>query len=496
MLPVELKKLKNFIGWKMIGDKKMPMNIYTGNVGSSTDVLCRGSYEQAKAAVQTYGFTGIGFCFEEPWIGIDLDHCIVNGVLNEFSQGIMRQTRSYTEYSPSGTGIHIYAKGVLEKAVKTPAIEIYQTGRFFTVTERRIGTITTVSTIGHEVLRAITPREETTTRVRDSETSWLSQKLSEIKEGNRNNSFAAIAGFFRDKGFFKEDIFRILKPIALEASFDLQELDSVCRSIGRYKPSVQIESNETDSFLDFINDTNEINWLIPGVLADNTINIIAGLQESRKSWLLIDLAVAFATGTKWLGTIQVPKKRVLLIDQERPKAELQRRLRALIAARGIEPQELQGQMIPKAGTTYRMNLEQSFEGFSKYIAKERPDIVLVDSLKTFQNADITNNQSMQQVFENLKHLRNTYNVTFIILHHENKGAYLRNREGHEITAETIAGASSINEVPEGIFISVNHGPDSSILHHVKNSYGLKQSPIAFKVTDLKEDKSQISLEVI
>lgn len=494
MLPNELKTSSNFIGWKMVGDKKLPMNIHTGSIGSSTDKACRGSYIEAKEATTKYGFTGIGFCFEEPWVGIDLDDCVVNGVLNDYAQKIVRAVNSYTELSPSGTGIHIICKGSIPYAVKKAEIEIYQTGRFFTLTERALYNGHRIAEIQFSSLLEFIP-QDVPKQQKHTEASWIKEQLDNIKEGTRNNSFAAIAGLLRDKGFSKEDIFELLKPKAIELSFDLEELNGVCKSISRYQPTIT-QSSDDNSFLSFINDTQTVEWLIPDVLASNTINIIAGLQESRKSWLLIDLAIAFSSGVPWLGCYNVPKKKVMLIDQERPKAELQRRLTALISGRGLPLESFQGCLVPKTGTTYRMNLEQSFDAFSKLIIKERPDIVLIDSLKTFQSGDITNNQVMQDVFEKLKHIRNTFNITFVILHHENKGAYVRNREGNEVTAETIAGASSINEVPEGIFISVNHGPDSSILHHVKNSYGLKQAPIAFKITNLTEDRKNIAVEVI
>lgn len=498
IFPLELKKLPNFIGWKLTGEKKMPMNIHTGAIGSSTDAACRGSYEQAKEAVKKYGFTGIGFCLEAPYIGIDLDDCVVNGVPNEFAQEVIKRTKSYTEYSPSGTGIHIIARGPLEEAVKTPKIEIYQTGRYFTVSERPLNgirSVTNTETARLEDLYVSHSRQSATAGATDQ--SWIKQKLDEVKEGNRNNSFAAIAGLLRDKGFSQEDIFELLKPKAIELSFDLQELASVCRSIGRYKPTQQHTESEDNSFLSFIEDEEEIKWIIPEVIGDNTINIVAGLQESRKSWLLLDLAIALSTETAWLGKyIPTKKCKVLLIDQERPKAEMKRRLKALLKAKDIPFKMLQDQLIPKAGTTYRINLDQSYEALTKLIDKERPDVVLMDSLKASVSCDITDNKAMQDVFEKIKHIRNTMGTTFIFLHHENKGAYQRDREGNEITAETIAGASVINEVPEGLFVAVKHGQDASMLHHVKNSYGLKQSPFAFVVKDLTEDKSQIAVECI
>ena len=35
-----------------------------------------GTFEQAIAAKEKYGFAGIGFQFKEPYFGVDLDKCI------------------------------------------------------------------------------------------------------------------------------------------------------------------------------------------------------------------------------------------------------------------------------------------------------------------------------------------------------------------------------------------------------------------------------------
>jgi primase-polymerase (primpol)-like protein len=84
--------------------------------------------------------------------GIDLDKCrdAVTGVIAEWALAIVRRLDSYTEVSPSGTGLRIYARGTKpshERSVfkgNGRVIEIYDGltsegvpgGRFLTVTGR------------------------------------------------------------------------------------------------------------------------------------------------------------------------------------------------------------------------------------------------------------------------------------------------------------------------------------------------------------------------
>ncbi|MGG1624393.1 DNA primase, partial [Bacillus subtilis] len=88
-------------------------------------------------------YDGIGFMFskDDPFIGIDIDHCVNDGVLSPFAQEIIQTINSYTEYSPSGEGVHIIAKGKLP--LRGPGtgrknidkgLEVYRHGRYFTFT--------------------------------------------------------------------------------------------------------------------------------------------------------------------------------------------------------------------------------------------------------------------------------------------------------------------------------------------------------------------------
>ncbi|MGZ3621847.1 MAG: phage NrS-1 polymerase family protein [Ktedonobacteraceae bacterium] len=87
-------------------------------------------------------FNGIGYVFNEDLTGIDLDHCVKDGVIDEWALEIIKKLDSYTEFSPSGNGVHIYVKGEYPNGHKKKipneqedaAIEIYSKGRYFTVT--------------------------------------------------------------------------------------------------------------------------------------------------------------------------------------------------------------------------------------------------------------------------------------------------------------------------------------------------------------------------
>ncbi|EEM99639.1 hypothetical protein bthur0014_57110 [Bacillus thuringiensis IBL 4222] len=101
------------------------------------------SFEMVVEKYKQGGYDGIGFVFskQDDYVGIDLDKCCVDGELSELARDIMSIVPSYTEYSPSGNGIHIITKGKIPlrgpgtgKKVPSIGLEVYRHTRYFTFT--------------------------------------------------------------------------------------------------------------------------------------------------------------------------------------------------------------------------------------------------------------------------------------------------------------------------------------------------------------------------
>lgn len=89
---------------------------------------------------------GIGFVFtsDDPFVGIDLDGCVTPwGTLKQWARDIVETVNCYTEYSPSGMGVHCLCKGTLPVGnARTERVELYEEDRFFTVTAAPVPTLT------------------------------------------------------------------------------------------------------------------------------------------------------------------------------------------------------------------------------------------------------------------------------------------------------------------------------------------------------------------
>jgi primase-polymerase (primpol)-like protein len=99
------------------------------------------TYETAASA--TVG-DGIGLVLNgDGLVCIDLDDCVVNGKLNAEAQALIASLpKTFTEFSPSGRGVHIWGYANFKDGRRFQRnglkVEIYGTGRYITVTGRPI----------------------------------------------------------------------------------------------------------------------------------------------------------------------------------------------------------------------------------------------------------------------------------------------------------------------------------------------------------------------
>ncbi len=145
----ELQEYAQFVCWRYGAldqttgkRKKIPLNPKTGGAASVSEPTTWGSYDEAMALkARARLVDGIGFVFTEsdPFVGIDLDGCIDQaGNVSDQGAALLSAIDSYSEYSPSHTGVHILASGDLPAAIKTSGIEMYSTRRYFTFTGEQL----------------------------------------------------------------------------------------------------------------------------------------------------------------------------------------------------------------------------------------------------------------------------------------------------------------------------------------------------------------------
>ncbi len=332
----------------------------------------------------------------------------------------------------------------------------------------------------------------------------LEQRILDIQEGNRDQSFTSIAGSLRAKGYTPEAIFELLRPKAKEVDFADADLWRICQSVGRYEPNVKAGSDENVPAQDFLSDLEPVVWLVDGLIPEQGVGYVNGLEGTCKTWAVMDLAIELARGGKWLGKFPVEKRVAMFINQERPKNETQRRIAALLAGKGlgvydgnkfiITDTDIKQNLIFKSNTTIRIDLPQSYEAFRNDLIKTQTKVVLVDSWSTFHTKEESNNTENMMVLERIKTLRDELKCTFIFIDHENKASHNRNREGRTPDSGDQSGASAKARVAEFCLAVVAQDGESSFVYSTKATQGFKSAPFLIKVTDLNKEKTQIKVE--
>jgi len=145
--PGELRTADQFVCWceeDRDGDiTKVPYSVHGGRA-SSTNPKTWAPFEAAIAYAEEHSMSGVGFVFTEddPYAGIDIDKCrnSETGEIDQWARKIVDALDSYTEISPSGTGLHIFVKATLPGSNNRKGpLEMYESGRYFTLTGEHLG---------------------------------------------------------------------------------------------------------------------------------------------------------------------------------------------------------------------------------------------------------------------------------------------------------------------------------------------------------------------
>lgn len=153
-IPQELKFDALWCCWRKNEKGKVPYDVKNGTLAKSNDKSTFYSFKTILNYVQNYlvfdknnaMLGGIGLGIFNGFSAIDIDHCVdENGVISDMAQDIIDYCQSYTEFSPSKTGIRIIFKTNLKNFDKTKyytnnrkiGLEVYiegATNKFVTIT--------------------------------------------------------------------------------------------------------------------------------------------------------------------------------------------------------------------------------------------------------------------------------------------------------------------------------------------------------------------------
>ena len=212
-IPDTIRAIEQWICWREDerdgNPTKVPIKPYRTSGTPFASVTDSGTWRDFETALTYHRESasrtdGVGFVFnrEAEVVGIDLDNCrdAESGDLELWAADIIDRLDSYTEVSPSGTGIHILVKGELPPGRNRRGdVEIYDQDRFFTVTgshvpETREGIVRrqdALQAVHHDYVQTV---DDEATTLSEMATDRPSQTGVDETEVTRRSSSTPLSG--------------------------------------------------------------------------------------------------------------------------------------------------------------------------------------------------------------------------------------------------------------------------------------------------------------
>ncbi len=495
-VPEELQKHRQWVVWQAVERTKrdgsvkvtkVPYNPKTGKPASSNRPETWGTFDDACEALLMDGYTGIGFVFTagDPFVGVDLDNCFdESGNLRDDARRAVDELQSFTEKSPSGKGLHIICKGELPgtgHCDNKAGREMYQEGRFFTITADVVEGLGTVKA-GGAALKALysdwfgqSASNDASHTMGDLE--WDPEALlvslddmgisghvkALVRDGegldkftdsagspDRSTALLAVCEEMVSAGENKESILTVLTDKAnflASAALDRRggNPDSAKGWLWKYTlAKVLAESRGlADEFDDLpplerkerapvrrgfrfvsgdelIANITPVQWLVERYIEANAMVILFGEPGVGKSFIALDMACCIATGEAWQG-FPVKQGPVFYIAGE-GHAGIGRRLGAWCRYRGVKLGSIHVSTTAAPLTEWDA-VKQVMRGIKAKVEQHGvPALIVVDTLaRNFGGLDENSNKDMGLFVQHMDRLKYELQTTILIVHHTGQG---------------------------------------------------------------------------
>lgn len=473
-IPEELKKLPQWV----VRRGKVPYNPRSGYCAKAGQPETWGSFHEAVNESKNYD--GIGFEFKTGGgiVGIDLDHIFTDSGAwadgSEWAQNIVNALDTYTEISPSKTGLHIYAYGTIPESGRKKtfqnkqALEMYQEKRYFTVTgdtfhgERIENRNETLNGIYKKYFSEIPQKNHDSTADYQPNDDYMSIGLEkdpvfaalwngERPNGNESsddialmnklaywcnkeicsmmNAFLASPHVAQKDDKHKKKLQRqdYLRDTALKAVEDCTrtaaEENKAFHQTQKEKSAQKVADNKKTPTLKIISAPElqvkqipPLRFVVENFLPQGLV-ILASPPKYGKSWFVLDLCLSVASGAKFLGH-ETTQCGCLYLALEDSLRRLQDRMNKVLAGDpapecfdySIQSQDLKN------------GLTEQLEDYMKQ--KPNTGLIVIDTFQKVRSA-VGNSRETSYTIDyketgQLKSFADHHNICLLLVHHTRK----------------------------------------------------------------------------
>ena len=151
------------------------------------------------------------------------------------------------------------------------------------------------------------------------------------------------------------------------------------------------------------------------ILPQGALMFIWGLQDTFKSWCVLDLAWSVASGDPWL-VFPTNQHTVLLINTELPKTMLQLRMRQVAQVRGTVPANLH----VVTDLNLKLDTETGMALLVRWVQECKPGLIIIDNLYRCFVGDMNKGENVNKLLDTISYIREQYHCATV--------SYIRFRE--------------------------------------------------------------------
>lgn len=489
--PGLLRGLKGWLVWRWVQRpgkvkaSKVPYYITgearKGAQGSDTDRAKMATFEEAKAFAIRHNFPGVGFAFMPEFgiTGLDFDDCVIAGKVDPLVEQMTAGT--YTEYSPSGNGVHAFVLGAYPDHKDSPprnperdkfGCETFQGKGFLTFTGRptdlteMMGDENTISPIpGHVIdyfgtrfvhVRALREKYEGDGKpVFDFSEEQIESFLRALPEDLGYDDWVKVGMAVHHEtygeGFALWDEWSSKSPKYTDSAYSLARWESfgvnnsaeyttmgtVLQMLRQNGVETGLEVAQASDFevlpepkggkfnirsqSEFTGSFKKIPWLIKNFLPKATLGVIYGESGSGKSFLAYDLCAAISRGLDtWCGK-RVSQGRVLIVVAEGAQG-FRQRIDAYCHQQGVAPGDFQVDYI--SDFIPNLTITADITDLIKEINEREPyDLIVMDTFaQVMPGADENSGKDVGAALAQCKRINVKTGAMVLLVHHSGKDA--------------------------------------------------------------------------
>lgn len=533
-VPAELRALKQWV----VRKGKVPYQP-TGYPAKPDTPATWCSFEQATTALKGGSYDGVGFVFNHNGIvGVDLDHVVdpVTAQLKPWAQDVVNHLNSYTEYSPSGTGLHIFVKGDIPvdgkkrqiDKVTNEAVEFYKAKRYFTVTgnvylERPIEECAAELQRVYEKVfppeqKPAAPRPAPSTASSDTLAVGLERDkvLAELWNGRRNTSDESSndIALMNKLAYWCDCDGERMVAAFLSSPYATQKDDEHTKKMNRkdYLPrtaaeaingcartasqdsAIYQESRRQSAYEDFkdvatptkklkVKRMSEITAKRPKhilypYLPEGKLSIVGGVSGSTKTWFVLYVASVISTGGDFITDMPfTPKRTPGVVIYQTKENDYESDIRPRLDALGANLDNIlviDDKDEDDNGIPLTLSDGRIEEAIKEYNAK----MVVFDPLQSYLGDDVDMHRAneVRPILDKIIDIGNRYNCTIVIVSHMSKMTTAA-------ALDRLLGSSDLRNAARSIMIIGSDPEDDKVrvLAHAKNSLGVAGQSIKYHI---------------